>query len=370
MKVVMFYHSLLSDWNHGNAHFLRGVAAELIKRENEVVIYEPIDSWSLGNLFKDYGPKAIDEFYEYYPTLNSIRYDIADLDLNEALAGADMVIVHEWNSPDLVRKIGKHRKTTGKYKLFFHDTHHRIITDRENMMQYDLRYYDGVLAYGSVIRDIYLNEHRAKQAWTWHEAADTNIFYPKKSEIEGDLVWIGNWGDEERSEELFKYLIEPVQKLKLRCSVYGVRYPENAVNALEKAGIKYMGWLPNYKVPEVFSKFKLTIHIPRRPYVKVLPGIPTIRPFEAMACAIPMISSFWEDKENLFTAGEDFIMVNDPLEMKENMQLLIKDEMKRKLLSEKGLNTITTRHTCSHRVEQLLGIANSLQERSLQRVKI
>ena len=32
MKFALFYHSLLSDWNHGNAHFLRGVATELLAR--------------------------------------------------------------------------------------------------------------------------------------------------------------------------------------------------------------------------------------------------------------------------------------------------------------------------------------------------
>ena len=32
MRVVIFCHSLLSDWNHGNAHFLRGVATELVAR--------------------------------------------------------------------------------------------------------------------------------------------------------------------------------------------------------------------------------------------------------------------------------------------------------------------------------------------------
>jgi len=36
MRVVMFYHSLVSDWNHGNAHFLRGVVTELLRREHEV----------------------------------------------------------------------------------------------------------------------------------------------------------------------------------------------------------------------------------------------------------------------------------------------------------------------------------------------
>lgn len=32
MKFVLFYHSVLSDWNHGNAHFLRGIATEWIGR--------------------------------------------------------------------------------------------------------------------------------------------------------------------------------------------------------------------------------------------------------------------------------------------------------------------------------------------------
>src|SRR5437763_622323 len=36
MKIVMFYHSLVSDWNHGNAHFLRRVAMEFIKRADAV----------------------------------------------------------------------------------------------------------------------------------------------------------------------------------------------------------------------------------------------------------------------------------------------------------------------------------------------
>jgi spore maturation protein CgeB len=50
MKFVLFYHSILSDWNHGNAHFLRGIASELVERGHQVVVYEPADGWSLSNL--------------------------------------------------------------------------------------------------------------------------------------------------------------------------------------------------------------------------------------------------------------------------------------------------------------------------------
>ena len=63
MKIVLFYHSLLSDWNHGNAHFLRGIATELIASGNEVIIYEPTESWSLPNLVQGTWGSSSGEFY-------------------------------------------------------------------------------------------------------------------------------------------------------------------------------------------------------------------------------------------------------------------------------------------------------------------
>ena len=36
MHFTLFVHSLLSDWNHGNAHFLRGVCSELLARGRAV----------------------------------------------------------------------------------------------------------------------------------------------------------------------------------------------------------------------------------------------------------------------------------------------------------------------------------------------
>ncbi len=46
MRVVYFAHSLASCWNHGNAHFLRGVLRELQARGHDVRAFEPADSWS------------------------------------------------------------------------------------------------------------------------------------------------------------------------------------------------------------------------------------------------------------------------------------------------------------------------------------
>src|SRR3546814_7021095 len=50
MKILYFTHSLLSCWNHGNAHFLRGVLRELAAMGHDVLALEPEGNWSLANL--------------------------------------------------------------------------------------------------------------------------------------------------------------------------------------------------------------------------------------------------------------------------------------------------------------------------------
>src|SRR5688572_28302378 len=104
MRVVIFTHSLVSDWNHGNAHFLRGIATELVKRRHDLRIFDPADGWSRENLIATQGHEAVTDFERAYPHLRSTVYDPASVDLDRALDGADLVLVHEWNPPDLVAR--------------------------------------------------------------------------------------------------------------------------------------------------------------------------------------------------------------------------------------------------------------------------
>ncbi|HEX4770722.1 MAG TPA: glycosyltransferase [Bryobacteraceae bacterium] len=353
MRFVIFTHSLVSDWNHGNAHFLRGIASELVSRGHELRIFEPEDGWSRRNLLLEQGENAIEDFERVFPHLRSTLYNESTFDLDDALRGADVVLVHEWNSPDLISRIGRHR-ARHDYTLFFHDTHHRSLTERDAIAAYDLTHFDAVLAYGNVIRDAYLKNGWARCACTWHEAADTRIFHPFHSLANrGDVVWIGNWGDDERADALREFLIEPVRELGLRACVFGVRYPPEALLELASAGIEYGGWLRNYNVPHVFAQYRVTIHVPRRPYVKALPGIPTIRPFEALACGIPLISAPWTDSEHLFSPGKDFLFAQDKAEMKSHLDKLLTQPALYEQLRRNGLDTIRSRHTCAHRVDEL-----------------
>jgi spore maturation protein CgeB len=368
MKVVLFCQSIVSCWNNGHAHFLRGVTRELLWLGVDVVVYEPKDGWSRMNAVKDGGASVLAEAAELVCGAAVHTYDAGRIDLDRATDGADLVIVQEWNAPALVAAIGKHRIDGACYTLLFHDSHHRSVTAPGELDSSDLEGYDGVLAFGEVIRQIYLKRGWTRRAFTWHEAADTTLFRPATAQQDTDLIWIGNWGDDERSRELNTYLIEPAAALGLRTRIHGVRYPKQVRTMLADHGIAYAGWLPNHRAPEAYSRARATVHIPRRPYCEALRGIPTIRVFESLACGIPLISSPWRDEEHLFPEGA-YLSVATRSEMFDALSRVLRDKDLAQDLIVTGLRTIRTHHTCAHRVRQLLSIVEELGGRTMARTR-
>jgi spore maturation protein CgeB len=354
MRIVLFTHSLVSDWNHGNAHFLRGVMRELVARGHDVLAFEPEDGWSRSNLIADQGQAALDRFVAHFPELPVKTYGSA-FDPADAIADADVVIVHEWTDGALVRRIGEVRRRN-PFTLLFHDTHHRAVSDRDAIAGLDLDDYDGVLAFGDTLRTRYLAAGWGRAVFTWHEAADTRLFLPRPADPTADIVWVGNWGDDERTRELDAFLFEPVRSLGLKGTVRGVRYPAEARRKVTAAGLAFGGWIANPDVPELFAAHRFTVHVPRRPYAEALPGIPTIRVFEALACGIPLICAPWLDSEGLFRPGTDYLVARSGDEMTRLMRAVIGDADLRRALAHAGRERIEARHTCAHRVDALFSI--------------
>ncbi|MFT8244349.1 CgeB family protein [Roseomonas sp. BN140053] len=359
MKIRYFTHSLDSCWNHGNAHFLRGVLRELIRRGHDVQAYEPEGAWSLQNLLQDHGEAGLQAYRDAYPELRSTRFAaLHELDLSDA----DLVIVHEWNEPALVAALGAQRRAGARFTLLFHDTHHRAVSDPEAIRAFDLDGYDGVLAFGETLAEVYRRWGWANRVWVWHEAADLHHFHPPAVEAPREgLVWIGNWGDGERSAELESFLFRPARTAELPLDIYGVRYPDDALQTLNRYGVRFHGWAPNARAPDIFARHLATVHVPRRFYVELLPGIPTIRVFEALACGIPLVSAPWQDSEHLFTPGSDFLVARDEAEMVQHLRALRHDPALRRDLAARGLATVRARHSCAHRAEELLGILATLR---------
>lgn len=390
MRIRYFAHSWLSDWNHGNAHFLRGLASALVRRGHEVRLYEPMPGpsggWSLAQLLEEpKGAQAVQQVRQTFPELNVrlfrpwwvaggewwaapgaggagrlCQWELPWVcDWREELHEAEVVIVHEWNEPELFNWLLGERRRYG-FRMLLHDTHHRAWSEPARLDRLPLGELDGVIAFGESVRQLYEKDGRARRSYTLQEAADVDHFQPRGEAAEDDVVWIGNWGDEERTRELDAFLFQPVREAQAKAKVYGVRYPVEAQARLRAAGISYGGYLANLDAPAAYARARVTMHIPRGPYAGALPGIPTIRVYEALACGMALLSAPWTDSERIFTAGEDYWPVRNGTEAAAMLVQLLSQPKQRKELGRHGAAAIAARHTCGHRAQELEAICHDL----------
>ncbi len=361
LRLAYFAHSLRSDWNNGNAHFLRGLLDNLRLLGHDVACWEPEHEWSIDNLCAEpQGEASLAQFAQLYPDLNIQLYPADQTSSSPywrtALRNTEVVILHEWNPPALAHTLLGLRDDLG-FKLLFHDTHHRASSSPESIHALGVDRFDGILAYGESLRSVYRDRFGLHRVWTLHEAADTRIFKPTSDAPKlQDVVWIGNWGDDERTSEINEFLLEPAKALPEHgFTIYGVRYPDDGLRALRDAGVHYGGYLPNLAAPGVYAGSSLSVHIPRRQYVDAMRGIPTIRVFEALACGIPLLSAPWEDTEHLFRA-DDLLFVRSGQDMQAAIERLLEHPEEAAAQAARGRETVLAHHTCRHRAEQVTSI--------------
>lgn len=351
MRVVFFAQSATPESGRGCASALRGIVTELQQRGHDIFVHELS----------------------------------ATLDLTSALDGVEVVIVPATSDgadssvvPELIARIGHHHGRTRGYTLLLHDTCDHSISDPASLAALDLRHYDGVLACGDAVARLYVERGWIRDAWSWPTAADVRVFYPRQRNAPGratsdpgasplahldggDLVWIGRVGEDlERQRAFQEFFIAPAQRLGIRAAVYGAGYTEDTRRALAAAGIEYRGWIPNERVPEVFSRYAVTVFMPRTPYVRSLQGVATTPLFEAMACGIPVVSAGWRDTAGLFASPSPFLVAESSTDMASQLDAVLTRPSLRSELARRGLREIQARHTCSHRVDELLGIVRAI----------
>jgi len=110
-------------------------------------------------------------------------------DHERATAGADVVIVHEWTDPALVAQLGLLRRRGGGFRLLFHDTHHRAVSDRDAIASMLLQDYDGILAFGETLRQRYLQLGWGARVFTWHERAGGRMRVAGRRQAGGSGFW-------------------------------------------------------------------------------------------------------------------------------------------------------------------------------------
>ena len=366
IRFRIFAHSWVSDWNHSSAHFLRGLVRELLRMGHEVRCYEELGSWSLSNLVKaepELAVQAVEQFRREFPELDVRFYQLGATlreTLQPELRGADVVMVHERNSPEVANAILALKPELG-FLCLLHDTGCRALSDAGEMLRFHLQFFDGVLAFAEPVRRVYADGFGLPRAWTFHDAADVSHFVPRDAPREIDLLVRGGGVGVRGGDEWLEYLTQSVAELRnLPTGLRAAYYCEQESRTLSDAGVKYRGYLPNLMTPEVYARSALSLHMPERPCSSDSGGIPCIRMFEALACGATLLCAGWHDQEQLFRSGEDYILIHSGAEMKPKILRLLRDESARRQIGANGRDTILRSHTCAHRAAQLVEICEGL----------
>ena len=239
MRIVIFYHSLVSDWNHGNAHFLRGVVQRADRaRPRRRRSTSRATPGAARNLVAEHGERAARRLSRApIRSCAAASTTSTTLDLDARCDGADLVLVHEWNDPALVRahRPAPARRTAATGCCSTTRTTARVTEPHEHGRATTSRTTTACSRSASVIRDLYLRTGWATRAWTWHEAADMRALpsaCPARRARRRPGLDRQLGRRRARRPSCDEFLLEPVRDARA-CArrVHGVRYPEHALHA-------------------------------------------------------------------------------------------------------------------------------------------
>ena len=179
----------------------------------------------------------------------------------------------------------------------------------EDMARSTLEGYDGVLAFGAVLREIYLERGWARAGLDLARGGRRAASSARCPGAEGARPGLDRQLGRRRAHggAATSFCSSPIERARPRR-----RGPRRALSrrprcaALASRASSIRGWLPNTGCRRPSPRHRATVHVPRRPYVEALPGIPTIRMFEALACGIPLVWAPWRDVEGLFRPARTF----------------------------------------------------------------
>ena len=190
---------------------------------------------------------ALDAYRAAYPELRSRDLPARRSISRARLDGADLVIVHEWNEPWLVaaHRARAPRRRRASACCSTTPTTARSATPRPSppstsramtACSPSARRCRGLPAVGLGRPGLRLARGRRHR-----------LFHPPAAEGQREgLVWIGNWGDGERSEELEQFLLRPARRRRAaRSTSTACAIPDAALGKLAAYGARYRGWLPN-----------------------------------------------------------------------------------------------------------------------------
>lgn len=343
-NIVILGLSITSSWGNGHATTFRGLVRELSRRGHEVLFLERDVPWYAGARDHAAAPPAR---IALYGSLDELRDRFSD-----QVAGADLVILGSFVPEGA--EVGRWLvEIAGGVTAFYDlDTPETLA----HMARGDIDYlapdlvprFDLYLSFtGGPILERLERDHGSPCARALYCSADPETYRPLGAPPTTDLGYMGTHSAD-RQPALERLLIQPARACPgRRFRVAGPLYPEGLV---WPDNVERVSHVAPGDHAAFYGDLCFTLNLTRRA-MAAAGYAPSVRLFEAAACAAPILSDSWPGLDTLFAPGREIVIVRSTADVLDALHRLGPEE--RELLGRRAREVVLARHTAAHRAAEL-----------------
>jgi spore maturation protein CgeB len=345
-KLVIFGLSITSSWGNGHATTFRALAKGLHARGHQVVFYEREQEWYASNRdlpAPDYCQvKLYDDWESVLPL---VRRELRDCDV--AMVGS--------YCPDGIRALDELACSHVPVKTFYDiDTPVTLAALRESgatgyLKAEQISALDLYFSFtgGPMLREI---EERfgAPMAVPLYCSVDPEKYFhhPAAKRYACEMSYMGTYAVD-RQPKLESMLCETARHLPAsKFIVAGSQYPKTC---LWPANVKRIAHLNPRWHPHLYSSSRLSLNVTRRDMVAAGYS-PSVRLFEAAACAATLVSDNWPGLESFFVPGKEILLPADAQEIVSWLRNVPDAELRQ--IGLRAQERVLAEHTNALRAEQ------------------
>lgn len=353
MKIVIFGLSITSAWGNGHATTFRSLLRSLHARGHQIVFFEKDLEWYASNRDLPDPPFCqVHIFRDWDEIVPAARRELKDCDV--AVVGSYF--------PDGVRAIDEvldsHAPVKGLYDI---DTPVTVAQLRESGATGYLRSdqipgFDLYFSFtgGPMLRELE-KDFGAQRAVPLYCSVDAEEYraWPAHKRYQSDLSYMGTYAPDRQPkiEELF---CAPARRLPEHSFLLaGPQYPRELRWPANVRRIRHLN--PRWHA-RFYSSSRLTLNVTRRAMVQAGYS-PSVRLFEAAACAATMVSDNWPGLDAFFVPGREILV---PAGSEDVVSYLAEaDEAELRRIGRRAQERVLAEHTAQHRAQQFEQYVNA-----------
>ena len=302
MKLVVLGLSLSSSWGNGHATTFRALLQAFVARGHDVLFLERDVPWYASQRDLPDPDWCRLELY----------HDLDDLTRwQREVESADAVIVGSYvpEGVAVARYVQQHANgVTAFYDIDTPVTLAKLARgDYEYLSPEVIPGYDVYLSFTGGPTLAYLEEHYGSPAARpLYCSVDPALYHPTGDAVRWDLSYLGTYSPD-RQPTLERLLLEPARRSPDRGFV--VAGPQYPADIAWPANVERIEHLPPAEHAAFYSASRYTLNVTRADMIAA-GWSPSVRLFEAAACATPIVSDVWEGLDQLFAPDEEIILAH------------------------------------------------------------